>query len=207
MGTITRQDLGRIRINPLLGLPSEQKVKSSHVIPSNIYIVRLDTNSEVNREIERLRVQTIPLELNINNEANWAIIPTIGRNNPFYHYTGGEDVLNFTIDWYSADALRDDVIHKCMWVESLTRANAYKDPPPKILLIWGDMFPFDTWIVTKAQYKLSLFDREYGMLPRQAYQEIELKKITKANRFMSDRRFRPSYLVNAPVVQVGVNEA
>lgn len=184
-----------INIPPLNGLPTEQQVKSKNIIPSNLYIVRLgtrtDANSNIainNNEIERLKIQSIPLKLNVDAQANWAVIPTIGRNNPFYQYTGGEDTVNFTIDWYSTDPLRQDVIYKCRWVESLSRSDGYKNPPPLVLLIWGDLYKFTTWIVQSAPYELSLFDKEYGVLPRQAYQRVTLKKVVGFNTTINQRR-------------------
>jgi hypothetical protein len=141
-----------------------------------MWLVPVDDES-----LKALQIQTVPLELSIDPIAKWATIPSIGRNNPFYHYTGGEDSLRFTLDWYSERESRDDVINKCRWVESLSRSNAYDAEPSRVVLIFGDLFQFDTWIVESAPYRLSLFDKERGMLPRQAYQELTLKKVSEKN--------------------------
>ena len=172
-------------IPPFFGLPERRDVDIPQSTPWNIDIVRIDDQEE---EIEKLSLVAIPLELSINSESNWQAIPSIGRNNPFYNYTGGEDVLEFTIDWYSKNELRDDVLRQCRWVESLTRADAYRKEPNRVILLWGELFKYTTWIVTAAPYKLSLFDIEKGILPRQAYQEVVLRKVTRDNTTILDRR-------------------
>jgi len=173
-------------INPLFGLPKQREVDIPKSTPSNMWLVRLDSRGA---EVESLRIQTVPLEISVEPTSNWAVIPSIGRNNPFYHYTGGEDIISFTLDWYSVDPLRTDVIKKCRWVESLSKANGYKDQPPRMLLVYGNLYRFNTWIIESAQYRISLFDKEQGMLPRQAYQEIILKKVTDRNSGINDIRY------------------
>jgi hypothetical protein len=170
---------------PRFFVPREQKIGSTRSTPSNIWLVNIDAEGN---EVERLKIQTVPLEVNVDAIANWAVIPTIGRNNPFYHYTGGEDILKFQLDWYSNEHSREDVIRNCRRVESLSRANGYFDAPPRVVLIFGSLFKYTTWIVAKAPYKLSLFDKELGMLPRQAYQELELRKIVDHNTGFQERR-------------------
>lgn len=173
------------KINPFFGLPKEVTINQQRETPSNIYLIRID---DQDNQLEQLRVQCVPLELQVNSEANWAVIPSIGRNNPFYHYTGGEDVIEFTIDWYAIQEFKEDVIRKCRWVESLTRADAYRVEPSRIILVFGELFRYTTWIVTAAPYRLSLFDKSQGMLPCQAYQEVTLRKVTRDNTTMLDRR-------------------
>lgn len=172
-------------IKPLFGLPQERNVDIPRSTPSDMWLVRLDNE---NNQVESLRIQTVPLEIVVEPHSNWQIIPSLGRNNPFYQYTGGEDTLSFTLDWYSVNPLRRDVIDKCRWVESLSKADGYRAAPPRILLIYGDLYKFNTWIIESATYRLSLFDKENRMLPRQAYQELVLKKVTDRNYSMSDIR-------------------
>ena len=172
-------------IPPFFGLPEQKDVTVPQSTPWSIQIVRID---ERDQQLEKLSLVAIPMELRVMNEANWQVIPSIGRNNPFYNYTGGEDILEFTIDWYSRNELRDDVIWNCRWLESLTRANAYRSAPDRVILLWGDLFKYTTWIVTSAQYRLELFDIEKGLLPRQAYQDVTLKKVAKENTSIVERR-------------------
>lgn len=174
-----------INIPPLYGLPKEVNVDYPSQVPSNMWLIRLN---ERGRQIEKLRIQCVPLEINVNSESNWAIVPSIGRNNPFYHYTGGEDILQFTLDWYSVDNKQQDVIDKCRIIESWSKADGYVNSPPTIVLVYGDLYVREKWIITSAPYRLSLFNKELGMMPRQAYQELTLKRITDHNLRMLERQ-------------------
>lgn len=137
----------------------------------------------------RLELITVPSEIEFSPTPEWAVIASIGRNNPFYHFTGSEDTLSFTIDWYSNQDNREDVIYNCRWLETKAKADAYKADPHRILLQWGKedlLFQNILWIVQKASYKLSQFQRHRGMLPQQAYQEVILKRVTSLNLNMSE---------------------
>ena len=141
------------------------------LLQNNIYLVNLDTEPR-----QRLRIQTVPNVLEVDPVSNWAAVPSVGRNNPFYHFTGGENVLKFEIDWYSRTVDRFDVIKACRWVESLTRNNGV-NKAPRVLLIWGDLFKRSSWIVEKAPYQLKNFEIGNGTLPTQAYQRVTLKRV------------------------------
>jgi len=171
---------------PFYGTPERKDVDPPRNTPWSIQLIRINDRDE---QLEQLNLVAIPDNLEIRSEANWGIIPSIGRNNPFYNYTGGEDILEFTIDWYSRVEMKDDVIWNCRWVESLTRADAYRREPDRVILLWGNLFKYTTWIVVQASYRLSLFDRGNNMLPIQAYQDVVLKKVTKENTSIQDRRF------------------
>lgn len=151
---------------------------------ANLYIINLDSNPR-----EKLAIQGIPLQLKVNPISNWAVIPSIGRNNPFYHYTGGEDELRFTIDWYSETIHRADVIEKCRWIESLSRNDSYVNRVPHLFLSWGDLFKFSKWVLIEAPYNLSVFEQGNNSLPILANQEIALKRITEQNTYTNEIRY------------------
>lgn len=174
-------------VPPLFGWPKKQNVDYPSTIPSNIFLVRLD--DRYNQNPEPLRIQVVPEELSVQPTANWAVVPSLGRNNPFYHYTGGEDTLQFTLDWYAVTERRQDVIDKCRWVESLCKADGYLDEPPRVLLIFGELFKSTTWIIKEAPYRLKNFNRERMMFPQQAYQELTLAKVTSRNSGTLERQY------------------
>lgn len=124
----------------------------------------------------RIRIQAVPDTLNVDPNTQWSSIQSMGRNNPFLQYTGGSDTLSFQLDWYSQTSNRADVIKACRFVEALAR-NDGESPPPKVLLIWGDVFTNAVWIVSAAPYKLMNFESGNGMRPTQAYQELTLKRV------------------------------
>lgn len=147
--------------------------------PSQPYIVDLVT-------LEKLFLQTIPLELDINPDANWIAIASPGRNNPQYQYVGSEDTISFDISWYANDVGREDVLHKCKWLESLTKNDGYDNKPHHIKFIFGRLFRSSKFIVASASYKLSLFNRDFDMLPGLAIQSVTLKRISDQNITRND---------------------
>jgi hypothetical protein len=149
----------------------------------NIYLVNLDTTPN-----ERLQIQTVPDSINIDPISNWATIPVVGRNNPFYHYTGGEDEVRFTLDWYAETENQKEVIEACRWVESLSRNDGYEGKAPRVLLVFGELYRFSTWIVAKAPYELKFFQQGNGFLPIQAYQSLVLKKVSDINTSRAEIR-------------------
>lgn len=127
---------------------------------------------------------TVPAHLDFNPDPQWAVIASIGRNTPFFHYMGSEDTLSFTIDWYARNSQRDDVVFNCRWLEAKTKADAYREDPHRVMLKWGtedELFRDSLWIVFKATYKLSNFHKSVSMLPQQAYQEVVLKRVSDFN--------------------------
>lgn len=136
--------------------------------------------------LERVVFQSIPKDMKYKPEAVWLSVPSAGWNNPRYNYTGGEDVLNFSITWYSDEAGKQDVMRKLKWIESLSRNNGFDEKPHKVQFIMGSLFTYATWIVASAEYSLDQFDRTAGMMPRFASQEITLKRVTEINRSRTD---------------------
>ena len=172
-----------------------------------VTIVDIDHGSgkpEATKRIESLDLQFRPPSINISSESAIATIPTIGRNNPFYNYGGSEDTLSFEISFYAAEENRQDVLYKCRWLESLTKADGYNTSPHRIKLVWGTegrLFFNQTWILVSAPYTLSHFidkgynknketgDLEvqaYGLLPTVARQQLTFKKITTKNNTYED---------------------
>lgn len=146
-----------------------------NVTEAQVFLVNLDTT-------EKLPIMFIPQEgLNWGAKSNWAVIPTVGRNNPFYHYTGGEDVLKFQLDWYAGDKGRVSAINAANKVKAWSRNNGYESRPPRVALIWGDLFQSHTFVIQSAEYTMEMFDRTHKMMPVQIYQEISLAKITDDN--------------------------
>ena len=92
---------------------------TSELIKNDIVIANLNVSPAVS-----LVIQNRPDRLRVEPAATWAAVKSMGRNNPFYFYTGGEDTITFDISWYSVDAEhRDDVVNKCRLLESWARAN------------------------------------------------------------------------------------
>jgi len=148
----------------------------TRIKPNQPYILDLVT-------LERLFFQNIPTDLKYSPESNWVAVAMPGRNNAVYQFTGGEDILAFTLSWYSDETGKTDVIRKVKWLESLTRNDGYDNKPHPVQCIWGNLFRDAKWVLTSAgPINFSNFDREVGMWPKLATQEIILKRITDQNR-------------------------
>jgi len=136
--------------------------------------------------LEKLFLQTIPSELDYNPESGWAVVASPGRNNPLYQYTGSEDTLTFSVTWYSDVENREDVMKKIKWLEALGKNNGYEEKPHQVAFVFGQLFKGTRWILFSAPPKMSLFNRELGMLPQLAMTEITLKRVTDVNRLRND---------------------
>ena len=61
---------------------------------------------------ERLEIQFVPDTISGARTANLKDISIIGRNNPFLHYTGGKELINLPLEFYSDVEAHDDVKKK-----------------------------------------------------------------------------------------------
>lgn len=158
-------------------------------VPRSIWIVQLSKPSN------KLEIQNVPKHLEYDFKNKYVVLHSPGRNNPFYHYTGSEDTLEFPLTWYAAEENRLDVITKCKWLESMSKNNGYKGKPELVALTWsstwgdlnntqnlGNLFEFGTWLIDSAAYSLSLFHGSRNMMPTLATQTVKLLRTTKLNR-------------------------
>lgn len=160
--------------------------------------------------ISRVDIMYTPEEIKWEALSQWAIIPAMSRNNPHYHYTGGEDTLTFMLDWYAFDSAREEALKRASIVKSWSRANAYSNRPPAILLYMGGLFTNHRWVIKSANYSMSLFMKpnyvprhtlssgngtnqrvveataENRIMPVQIHQELVLYKVTSKNESLHD---------------------
>lgn len=141
-----------------------------------------------------LEIQFMPEVLQWNRNAEIQKVQVVGRNNPKHHYTSGQDTLGFTLDFYSDDKDRTDVIRKIRWLKSLTMNDGRIAPIRNVKLAWGDtdLFKNEIWLVQNVNTSMSQFDSRFGMLPMQAYSEITLILDPEENRRLASARFGQS---------------
>lgn len=145
------------------------------VTEGRLYFVEIETK-------ERLEIMFVPDKLERDRIPAIAPIKIVGRNNDKYHFTGGETVLSFRLDFFSEDENREDVYEKCMWLESLMYNGVGNEPPSRVQLVFGGkMFKKDIWIVERAKAEYSLFHKQQYYLPQQAYVDVVLKLDPKTN--------------------------
>lgn len=177
---------------------TEAKFKALEAIPkarqNDIIIFNLSVSP-----YQSITLQNRPDELRVDPKSAWATVASMGRNNPFYLYTGGEDTISFDISWFVSDPTRrDEVVAKCRLLESWTKADGYNAAPPILLIKWGGsgIFDNDNFILESAPYTLTHFqDRAMGkadeyykgqiqdlkLYPNCAKQTLTFKKVTSSN--------------------------
>jgi len=136
--------------------------------------------------LKRVFLQSIPGEINVTGDSQFATIGTMGRNLPYYHYTGAEEIVSFTISWFGQKEDFTDVIQKCKWFKSLTVNDGDVYGVHPVVFSFGGLFKESKFIVTAAPYKLQHFIRDKNMLPCLAASEITLKKISSRNETHAD---------------------
>lgn len=167
------------------------------ISPLNNQIIVINPEPSNSEEgFQQVIIQGMPKEINVSPDTTWATIKTVGRNNPFYHYTGAEDTITLDISWYSTEPNRRDVIRKCRIFESWSKANAYQSAPPELWLSWGssNLFQNYSFILFHAPYSLTNFASGYrrsrekdaeiidlGLIPTAATQKLVFKRVTVDN--------------------------
>lgn len=178
---------------------------STELNPQNIHNDIIIINPNMSPPFS-LIIQGKPSEVKYTPDSSWASVKSMGRNNPFLMYTGGEDSLEFDISWFSTSENRRDVIDKCRILESWSKADGYTASPPILMISWGssNLFQDDYWVLTQAPYVLSNFQnacrlnsftkdegvgvrrltegfKDLGLYPNIATQSLVFKKVTVGN--------------------------
>lgn len=137
-------------------------------------VIIYNVTSEATGTIDFITLQNRPTELEFKPETRWADIKSMGRNNPMYHYLGGEDTLQINTSWWMPGKIGEEnfnpywVINQCRKFESWSKSNGYVSAPPILTIQWGNsnLFENDYWILTSASYHLSTFNDRTIIIPR-----------------------------------------
>lgn len=146
---------------------------------SRMYFINIDTGG-------RLEIQFIPSDMSHERSGNWATADIIGRNDPKYQYVSGNTSFSMGLDFYADEESRTSVMRKVAWLQSLIANDAYRRPAPRVILVMGEMFNKEVWIVEKAKAKYDNLSRPHGYLPQQAYVDIQLNLDPASNRGWGD---------------------
>lgn len=145
-----------------------------------IYIVDLRTQ-------ERLAIQFLPEELNINRTTNIQEIGVVARNNPRQHWIGGKKEISFTFFILADDDSKTYAKYRAKWLESLT----YQDTngkTPQVILIWGQQYRKARWVVNRISFKEKCFVPEFDYLPQWIEVSISLLQDNQNNERVEDIR-------------------
>ena len=171
--------------------------KRSTVEKQKILLFNLSSNNDY------LEFQTYPSKISHQSESTWAIINSMGRNVPMYHFTGAETIIQMALSWYCDDKNNPgEVLYKCKLLESWSKANGYIASPPILQFQWGnsDLFQDEYFILTSANYELSHWRNtskvwsstnssfqlnegysEPNLLPSVATQELVFRRVSATN--------------------------
>lgn len=136
----------------------ERKAKYDTRLSESLNKKRIQIYNMSSDPITYLELQTYPEKVSFQGESTWAVINSMGRNTPMYHFTGAESIIQMNISWYCDDPANPaDVIAKCKLLEAWSKGNGYISAPPILKLNWGDseLFKDELFILTAATYELS----------------------------------------------------
>lgn len=158
--------------------------------------------------ITYIELQTYPEKVSFQGESSWAVINSMGRNTPMYHFTGAETIIQINISWFCDDPANPaDVIAKCKLLEAWSKGNGYISAPPILRLNWCDseLFKDELFILTAATYELSnwrgsvkQYDKktkklvlpkgyvDTNLLPAMATQELIFRRVSAHNLTHND---------------------
>lgn len=181
----------------------ERKIKYDKRNNESLTKKRIQIYNISSDPITYLELQTYPEKVSFQGESTWAVINSMGRNTPMYHFTGAESIIQLNISWYCDDhANPADVIAKCKLLEAWSKGNGYISAPPILKLNWGDseLFKDELFILTAATYELSnwrgsvkQYDRkthelvlpkgyvDTNLLPAMATQELIFRRVSATN--------------------------
>lgn len=181
----------------------ERKIKYNKRNNESLTKKRIQIYNISSDPITYLELQTYPEKVSFQGESTWAVINSMGRNTPMYHFTGAESIIQLNISWYCDDPANPaDVLAKCKLLEAWSKGNGYISAPPILKLNWGDseLFKDELFILTAATYELSnwrgsvkQYDRktkelvlpkgyvDTNLLPAMATQELIFRRVSATN--------------------------
>lgn len=181
----------------------ERKIKYDKRNNESLTKKRIQIYNISSDPITYLELQTYPEKVSFQGESTWAVINSMGRNTPMYHFTGAESIIQLNISWYCDDPANPaDVLAKCKLLEAWSKGNGYISAPPILKLNWGDseLFKDELFILTAATYELSnwrgsvkQYDRkthelvlpkgyvDTNLLPAMATQELIFRRVSATN--------------------------
>lgn len=186
----------------------ERKVKYDTRLSESLNKKRIQVYNISSDPITYLELQTYPEKVSFQGESTWAVINSMGRNTPMYHFTGAETIIQMNISWFCDDPANPaDVIAKCKLLEAWSKGNGYISAPPILKLNWGDseLFKDELFILTAATYELSnwrgsvkQYDKktkqlalpkgyvDTNLLPATATQELIFRRVSAYNLTHND---------------------
>jgi hypothetical protein len=146
-----------------------------------LYLVGLST-------LRRVPFQFVPESLTESRNVDWQEVKPVQRNTPLYQYTGGSTEIQLQLSYYSTSADRRDVEETVAYLKSLTYSDGFEAPPERVQLVWGELYPRETWIVKALSVATRMPDPTQGMRPVYADVSLTLALDPDLNIRVSDVR-------------------
>jgi len=127
----------------------------------NFYIVLVENPSD------RLDCQFVPQSMSRKRNANLSAVAVVGRSHPLYHYTGGSETIDFTLDFWADDSQKSSVRKKVEWLTSLGYGEQIK-------IVFGDMFSDFVFKVASVGITYNDFMSDYGFSALRAKVNLSL---------------------------------
>lgn len=125
----------------------------------------------------RLEFALNPSEIQDNKAVEWEAVGIMGFSDPRFQFNNsGERTINFTLKLYSREN-RLYVRDTCNWLRSLEYPDYMgagdRMPPPRVRLIFGQLYEKEDWIVRAVNIRYLTFDPEY-LVPIEADADLVL---------------------------------
>lgn len=130
----------------------------------------------------------MPNELQRGNTGETNKIKTVARNNPFIGQSGVETDITFSLDFYSEQEDREDLMSRVKWLEGLTYSEAFNARPVRVRIVWGKFLNKFTYSVNSVNVRFSQMNQYHDGLPLMAMVDLNLSIDHDENIVRSDIR-------------------
>jgi hypothetical protein len=169
MGPLSSFDQKYQEMGQLISTPNPQPTPI--IQKPTMAIINLDNGDYV-------RFRFVPRELSFGGEIMLQPIYSMGRNTPFYQYTGSEQNLEFEIDWFQMSEGDPTVMETCRQIESWGKNDADDFPPARLKIVFGRTIITDAvWLLAGSKYTVTQFYANRDMEPIAARQILKFVKL------------------------------
>ena len=139
-------------------------------------------------DLSQVEIQFVPAEFTTPRSANLNSVNIVGRNHDKLFYTGGRDTLSMPLEFYSDDANTKDVIEKVEWLRSLMMNDGFNGAHRQVKIVFGELFPYHIWAISRITPILSHFNSQNGFLPLRANVTVDFILDPDTSLLISDLR-------------------
>lgn len=151
---------------------------------SQLFIVEMEA------PFTRQMIQFVPEIVSVPRTASIQKFAVVGNNNELFAYTTGAESLSLNLEFYAQDDGRREVFEAVNWLKSLTLSDGIAGKYKKVLLVFGDLFKYDTWIITAVTPDYQYLSAQHNWMPLRAKCRVDLMLDPDRNLKIDDVRNR-----------------